>query len=84
MAVEVEATLRSLRKVGHKPLVRIAEECGVTTKTVLQWENGAAPPTIEHAVDHAKALGISLDDYWGLWQHANAAWQARRATGAAS
>lgn len=84
MPPTIEATLRSLRKTRDLSLKDMAAEIGVTPKTVLAWEKGAAPPTLDHAERHRACLGIAMEDYQKLWAGARAAWETSHGETAAA
>lgn len=50
------------RKVKQMTQSQLAEQLGVSNKTVSKWETGAGLPDISLLIDLAKELEISVDD----------------------
>lgn len=73
MSVSLEKTLRAVRKLGPKSLKAIADEVGVTPKTILAWEKADGEPSITNAEKHALSIGITYDEYRDLWREARSA-----------
>lgn len=58
--------LKNIRKSAHITQTQLAERLGVHIQTVSKWERGLTEPDISLHGEIASALGVSLEELWGL------------------
>ena len=61
MAIE-KVNLPTARKMANLTQRDLAEKCGVSESTVLNWEKGKSYPNVKHAELICKAVGLNYDD----------------------
>lgn len=54
--------LPAARKMANLTQKGLADLCGVSESTVLNWEKGRTEPTVSQALQVADACGLSIDD----------------------
>lgn len=65
MAEFFSTNLKHLRESKGLSQNKLAEKIGVNQTTIARWEDDNRVPTIDNAIDVAKALNISLIDLLG-------------------
>ena len=63
--------LRAFRKERHLTANKVANELGLTERTVLAYETGAFRPSNARLSDIAHLMGVEfnlLDSEWSWWQ----------------
>ena len=58
--------IKELREEKGLTQRQVAEACGVTAATILNWENGIYEPGTTDLINLSKVLGASLDYIVGL------------------
>jgi transcriptional regulator with XRE-family HTH domain len=76
----IKPTLRLLRLASGHSAEELARAAGTTPKAIYEYERGIREPSTTKAVAHARALGISIDDYNRLWREAREAHVTAQAT----
>jgi transcriptional regulator with XRE-family HTH domain len=79
----IKPTLRLLRLALGRSAEEMAREVGTTPKAIYEYERGLREPSTTKAAAHARALGISIEDYNRLWREARETRLAREAEKAA-
>ena len=59
-------SLKNIRKSARITQTQLAERLGVHIQTVSKWERGLTEPDISLHGEIASALGVSLEELWGL------------------
>ena len=59
--MDFKISMASARVNAEKTQKQLAEECGVSESTVINWENGKTHPHIKRLPLLEKAYGIPLD-----------------------
>ena len=58
----MKLTLREWRRLKEVSQVQMAEACGVTVATYIEWEKKPSSIKLSYAMKIVERLGITLDD----------------------
>lgn len=64
--MDIAKTIAKYRKAKNLTQEALGELVGVSNQAVSKWENGSSSPDISIIPDLANALGISLEQFFGL------------------
>jgi transcriptional regulator with XRE-family HTH domain len=63
--VRISERITRWREDREMTKAELARQCDVSSAAVAQWESGDTEPTHDSVEAIAKALDISLSDFWG-------------------
>ena len=55
-------TLSTARKLANLTQKELANRCGVSESTVINWEKGRTEPTVSQAIKIGEVVGIHYDN----------------------
>ena len=78
MALHTGIRIRRFREVARLSSRELAEAVGVVPSALSHWERGSATPTTKHVEAVAKALGLSMAEFYGPLPAKGYVWLAHK------